>query len=303
MLKSIDKNAKKAYDFLHKKFSCGIIKYKFRKNKEAIIAKSALYSYMYAISVTEGRFLKGEKAIATDAYYAYRYAKDVIRGRFTKAEKIMATDAEYAYWYAKDVIKCRWFEAEKAIAKDAKSAYLYAKYVIKDRWPEAEAVIATIDDPNFCFDYWSNFIKKEWLLGEKNIIKSVNNGVRYACYIGKRIKKIEKNILKDGKAVVVYQYAKDAIKGRWPEAEKIIATDARWAYHYAENVIKGRFAEAEIFIATDAYNAFVYAKNVIKGRWPEGEEVIFSDECYKKLYTEEFTTREFNSFWNWKRVQ
>ena len=212
-------------------------------------------------------------------------------------------NAREAYWCAKNIIKGRFLEAEEVIAKDASYACLYARNVIKGRWPEAEAVIATIDNPDFCFDYWSNFIGKEWLMGEKNIIKSKDKGFRYACVVGKRIKKIEKNILKDGKADVVYQYAKDAIKGRWPEAEKIIAKDAFHAYLYAENVIKGRWPEGEAVIAKDAQYAYHYAKDVIRGRFPEGEEVIFSDECYKELYNEEFTTREFNSFWNWKRVQ
>jgi len=72
---------------------------------------------------------------------------------------------------------------------------------------------------------------------------------------------------------------------------------------YAENVIKGRWPEGEAVIAKDAQYAYHYAKDVIGGRFPEGEKVILSDECYKELYTEEFTTLEFNSFWNWKRVQ
>jgi hypothetical protein len=42
-----------------------------------------------------------------------------------------------------------------------------------------------------------------------------------------------------------YWYARDVIKGRWPEAEPVIRSDPEWAYRYALNVIKGRWPEAE----------------------------------------------------------
>ena len=35
-----------------------------------------------------------------------------------------------------------------------------------------------------------------------------------------------------------YLYAKDVIKGRFPEAEPVIAKDAGWACYYALYVIK-----------------------------------------------------------------
>ena len=48
-----------------------------------------------------------------------------------------------------------------------------------------------------------------------------------------------------------HYYARDIIRGRWPEAEAVIATNPRWAYHYALYVIKGRWPEAEAAIVTD----------------------------------------------------
>jgi hypothetical protein len=47
-----------------------------------------------------------------------------------------------------------------------------------------------------------------------------------------------------------YYYARDVIKGRWPEVEAVIATDPEWAYLYALNVVKGRWLEAEATIKT-----------------------------------------------------
>jgi len=80
-------------------------------------------------------------------------------------------------------------------------------------------------------------------------------------------------------------YAHFVIKGRWSEAEQVIATSPEWAYFYAHFVIKGRWSEAEPVIATSPECAYVYARDVIKGRWPEGEAAIFSDIHYAKLYS------------------
>lgn len=66
-------------------------------------------------------------------------------------------------------------------------------------------------------------------------------------------------------------YARHIIKGRWPEAEKLIKKDPFDACLYADLVIGGRWPEAEETIKT-SYNAIMlYTEHVIKGRWPEGE--------------------------------
>ena len=46
---------------------------------------------------------------------------------------------------------------------------------------------------------------------------------------------------------------------------------AEWSCWYARNVIKGRWPEGEEAIAKDAYWSYQYAKNVIKGRWPDNK--------------------------------
>jgi hypothetical protein len=110
-----------------------------------------------------------------------------------------------------------------------------------------------------------------------------------------------------------YVYARDVLKGRWPESEAVIATAPQWAYEYAKYVIKGPFPEGEPAIATDpgwAYNyvidvlkhrwpeaeanirdngfwAFMYAKDVLKGRWPEAEEAIAKDPRASFYYATE----------------
>jgi len=85
--------------------------------------------------------------------------------------------------------------------------------------------------------------------------------------------------------VQVYRYARDVIKGRFPEGEKIIAKFARYSCWYATEVLRSRFPEGEKVISEDAQYSFWYAKNLIKGRFPEGEETISrGQECWANMY-------------------
>lgn len=102
-----------------------------------------------------------------------------------------------------------------------------------------------------------------------------------------------------------YRYAKDVIRGRWPEAEEVIAKEPWSAYRYADLVIKGRWPEAEATIAKSPFRAHRYAKDVIKGRWLEGEEAIAKSE-YKNWYLEQFPEARddwsFNGWIDWLDV-
>jgi hypothetical protein len=71
-----------------------------------------------------------------------------------------------------------------------------------------------------------------------------------------------------------YDYAKDVIKGRFPEGEQAIAKSSKYAYMYAKDVIKGRWPEGEAAIAKHAWWSYGYAIHVIKERFPAGEEAI-----------------------------
>ena len=86
----------------------------------------------------------------------------------------------------------------------------------------------------------------------------------------------------EGEAAIIqnlrhaYRYAREVIKGRWPELEAIIQKPID-AVNYAREVIKGRFPEGEAIIAQDPDAAYYYTRDVIKGRWPEGEAAIAQD--------------------------
>jgi hypothetical protein len=58
---------------------------------------------------------------------------------------------------------------------------------------------------------------------------------------GKINKKLEPFIIKD--PYWAYHYARDNIKGRWPEAEQYIINDSQYTFWYAEDVIKGKLPE------------------------------------------------------------
>jgi hypothetical protein len=90
-----------------------------------------------------------------------------------------------------------------------------------------------------------------------------------------------------------YVYARDVIKGRWPEAEPVIAKAPEWAYRYARYVIKRRFPEAEPVIAKDPLWAFYYAKIAIKGRFPEAESAIARDPQLAYWYAKDVIKGRF----------
>ena len=115
------------------------------------------------------------------------------------------------------------------------------------------------------------------------VSKKISNPVsafNYAKNVIKgRFPEGEKAIASDPK--YAYRYANSVLKGRWPEAEKVIASAPWWAYNYAKNVIRGRWPEAEKEIASDPGSLFFYAKNVIRGRWFEMEERLVTDPAFE----------------------
>jgi hypothetical protein len=91
-----------------------------------------------------------------------------------------------------------------------------------------------------------------------------------------------KIILNSGVTHLQMQYAKEILRGRWPEAEPQIIKDPDISYQYASDVMHGAWPEAEYWMLhrkepkhgpPDLANACVYAKE-IKGRWPELEKLL-----------------------------
>jgi len=87
---------------------------------------------------------------------------------------------------------------------------------------------------------------------------------------------------------ILVGYARDVIGERWPEAEPVIRQNPEYAYQYARKVIGGRWPEAEPYIRQDPVWALFYARDVIKGRWPEAEPVIMKSPSRWAEYTKLF---------------
>ena len=82
---------------------------------------------------------------------------------------------------------------------------------------------------------------------------------------------------------LAYYYARDVIKGRWPQAEHTIMA-SEYANLYAREVIKGRWPQAEPYIIQNPVSAYSYARDVIKGRWPEAEPYIMQHPGWTYYY-------------------
>ena len=117
---------------------------------------------------------------------------------------------------------------------------------------------------------------KLFVKAENDMLESPYSSYLYARDVIKgRWPEAEPNIINHPSTAV--DYAQDIIKGRWPEAEPGIMEIPNKAFDYAADVIKGRWPEAEPKIARHPRTAANYAIDVIKGRWPEAESVIMTD--------------------------
>ena len=73
-----------------------------------------------------------------------------------------------------------------------------------------------------------------------------------------------------------YWYAMNVIKGRWLEAEDIIARCGTSSFWYARLI--GPFPAGEAAIATASCSSYWYAVDVLKGPFPAGEAAIAASQ-------------------------
>lgn len=92
--------------------------------------------------------------------------------------------------------------------------------------------------------------------------------------------------------IYAYDYAKNIIKGRWPEGESVIKRRPYEAYQYSLYMLRldphwqyksGRWPDAEPYIMKDSDMANSYAGDILakeptwphkNGRWPDAEPII-----------------------------
>jgi hypothetical protein len=104
------------------------------KRYESVLAKSAEHAYKYAHMRAEP-FPAGEAAIAKSARWSYTYAVDVLMSPFPAGEAAIAADTFRANRYAQEVLKAPFPAGEAAIGKDARSSYYYAQRILKGPFP------------------------------------------------------------------------------------------------------------------------------------------------------------------------
>ena len=174
-------------------------------------------------------------------------------------------------------------------------AYQYARDVVKGEWPEGEKALA--ESPWYAIRYACDVIKGRFLKGESAIGADPESTYLYAemlhlkhtfSYDKEKYRWPEGEKILSQNPKYAFRYAKKVIEGRWPEGEKAISTDADSAYRYASDVIGGRWPEGEKAISTDADSAYMYAvllkKKGVMNRWPEGEEAISTNDMYAYGY-------------------
>jgi hypothetical protein len=134
-----------------------------------------------------------------------------------------------------------------------------------------------------------NRISEKVIFNEKmNRLSDKEKIINYIPFLSERWLEAEEKIIKDRN--ISLRYAKDVIKGRWPQdeeigrqAEQIIIKDPKSAYEYARDAIKGRWPrddngkQAELMIMKNNYN-IQYARDVIKGRWPKDDYGIRAEQ-------------------------
>lgn len=150
------------------------------------------------------------------------------------------------------------------------------------------------DTPEDCVKYIEYFDPKPQPDMEPIIAKDGGSSAMYSRITGKRFEAGEPAIVQQGGWEAIL-YAKDTIKGRWPEAEAKIAEHPWLALRYMTNVVnyrkrnKTRIPELEQGILQNTDAAIEYAKKVLKGRWPEAEGKILSQPSWAYRYAKKVT--------------
>ena len=230
--------------------------YKMTEAEEAIIARSAEWSYQYSIALGH-RFLAGEPSIIrSDRVLDYLSMNQRKRdGKFfhpdegwPEAEPFIAQNGSNSYWYAHMLGK-RFEAGEAAIIRDCPSMVTnYAQYIIKGRWLEAEPFIREYQN------YWSDYARAF------NIKEAVT---------------VHGRADRDDPRNVLNMMAN--LRELTPEEEAVVATSPKHAFNYAKYQIKKPFPAGEAAIATDQYFARTYAYEVLKRPFPLGEPAIATD--------------------------
>ena len=194
-----------------------VIKGRWPEAEKAILASNAEGTILSYMNMIKGRWPEVEPFILKNKKGIIPYAKTRIKGRWPEGEKVLLEgplNIQFVRLYASQVVRGRWKEAEEKILStgfmgvtQVLSMFEYIKDVVKGRWPEAEHILVRHEATliNYAEKYYA---KRRWPLGEKVLLNTKHDLLHYKS-----------------PAEVLMSYVTRVIKGRWPEAEHIIATD------------------------------------------------------------------------------
>ena len=156
--------------------------------------------------------------------------------------------------------------------------------------PEYEAIIA--QDSLQSLKYAERVLKGPFLQGEAAIASNIGDGLQYAERVLQgSFPKMEPLLYASGAPYQLASYALDCAKTRLPlEAEQKILTDLSLAFFYARDILKGPWPELEAALLpeTPTYlglGACVrYADEVLKKPWPALEPLLLAFDKEKPLY-------------------
>lgn len=181
----------------------------------------------------------------------YFYNKDVVLIYFLQIQ----TNKKWAIACHKDTTEMELFDQQdKAI-----NATSFQLQTGLDPEKYRSVAISARSDPMF-IDTKEQYVKMQDIINKAKPFAKIDTGVEHALLVVKQLSDI-------------VDYCQQ-VKGRWPEAEKLLARDALNAYVYAKDVIKGRWLEAEPTILKEPRVLHMYVANIVRDRWPEAEPVI-----------------------------
>jgi hypothetical protein len=198
----------------------------------------------------DGSSISGpSNSIFSFEYYALWYIENVITERWIDLEDylIKNPNQNVMEYYIEKVIRGRWLEVEPYFLK-SQSRICYYSYAIKKRWKKAESIL--LENPTFWLIYYIKaHFNGRWLVAEPSILTKPECAYLYTIQIynrhngyynkKKRWDKAEKCILKgENSSKYIYQYAKNIIQGRWPEAEEYFDKNTIWWKYYQKRFIK-----------------------------------------------------------------
>jgi hypothetical protein len=226
------------------------------KMGEPAIAISPKWSYRYSVNILKAPFGPGEKAIARKANRSYMYALNIIKGPWAPGEEAISKSAYWSLQYAKNIIKGQWLPGEDAIKENCDMTYLYIKDVLKKSW-SLETKIFTKNPHHalwhlkefgclsvVAYDEMIKHPKYVYLMSTRPktclhrydvIATSPKWSYMYVKYYGTRSDYYEPIIMTSSK--YAFKYARDIIKGSWPEAKAIIALDEKINHEYGEYLL------------------------------------------------------------------